>query len=214
MKLGLGELFADMLALFQEHIRLVLAVIVMITLGYSVLDLVSERVSSIAGIIVSVFVQYFILERILADPMDAELSGRRFGSMLGSSILSGIGIVVGLVFLIVPGLYLAARWTLAPAFVVAEHRRAIESLSASWEATSEHVMPLMIAYLVGLGGMVVFGIGIFVGVQFIPNADSTYLEIGMTNLVTACVSMAGWLLCASAFRLMVNRRAALENVFA
>jgi hypothetical protein len=56
-------------------------------------------------------------ERIAALVREA---GRRFWSLLGASILYGVGVIVGLLLLVVPGLIVAARWCLLAPLIMLE----------------------------------------------------------------------------------------------
>jgi hypothetical protein len=56
-------------------------------------------------------------ERIPALVREA---GRRFWSLLGASILYGLGVIVGLVLLVVPGVIVAARWCLLAPLIMLE----------------------------------------------------------------------------------------------
>jgi hypothetical protein len=60
-----------------------------------------------------------------------ERVGPRVLSLLGASILAGIGIAIGLVLLLVPGLILLTWWCLIPAAVVLERRGVFESFGRS-----------------------------------------------------------------------------------
>jgi len=66
-------------------------------------------------------------------------SGRSFGagfaSYFGASFLSGLGMVLGFVLLIAPGIYLMGRWSIATGLVIAEDEGAARSLRRSWDLT-------------------------------------------------------------------------------
>jgi hypothetical protein len=47
-------------------------------------------------------------------------AGRRFWSLLGASILYGVGVIVGLLLLVVPGVIVAARWCLLAPLIMLE----------------------------------------------------------------------------------------------
>ena len=71
-----------------------------------------------------------------ADVPVSELYSRtrpRLPALITAGILAGIGIAIGFVLLIVPGLYLLTRWALIVPVVVLERRRAGEAFSRSWE---------------------------------------------------------------------------------
>jgi Membrane domain of glycerophosphoryl diester phosphodiesterase len=54
-------------------------------------------------------------------------------AIIVGGVLAGIGVVLGLILLIVPGLYLLTRWILIIPVIVLEGRRAGESFGRSWE---------------------------------------------------------------------------------
>ena len=62
----------------------------------------------------------------------------RVWPLLGASILAGLGVAVGLVFLIVPGLILLTWWALIPPAIVLENRGVFESFGRSRELVRGH----------------------------------------------------------------------------
>ncbi len=75
----------------------------------------------------------------------------RVWPLLGASILAGLGIAFGLVFLIVPGLILLTWWALIPPSIVLENRGVFESFGRSRELVRGHAWNvfgvLIITYL-------------------------------------------------------------------
>jgi Membrane domain of glycerophosphoryl diester phosphodiesterase len=65
-------------------------------------------------------------------------SGSRLGSMLVASILMGIGVGIGLVLLIVPGVLLAIRWAVAVPVVMLEGLKARAAMRRSQELVEGH----------------------------------------------------------------------------
>ncbi len=57
----------------------------------------------------------------------------RLPTLIAAGVLAGIGIVLGLILLIVPGLYLLTRWALIAPVIVLERRSAGEAFSRSAE---------------------------------------------------------------------------------
>ena len=62
----------------------------------------------------------------------------RLPALIAAGIVAGIGIAIGLVLLIVPGLYLLTRWVLIPAVIVIEKRGAGDAFDRSWDLTRGH----------------------------------------------------------------------------
>jgi hypothetical protein len=79
-------------------------------------------------------------------------------SIAGASILAGIGIAIGLVLLIVPGLFLLTIWVLIVPVIVLENRRAMESFGRSrelvrgngWNAFGVIFLSWLVLLVVGL----------------------------------------------------------------
>jgi hypothetical protein len=95
--------------------------------------------------LVAAYLQLLIVTRALrgfgllprdADPRRPTLG--RFPSAILLGIIYGLGVLAGLVLLIAPGLLLAFRWYAALPAMVAEERRAADSLERSWELTCGH----------------------------------------------------------------------------
>lgn len=78
-------------------------------------------------------------------------------SLLGLSIISGIIITIGFILLIIPGLILLARLSLAPFVLVIEKKSIVESLSRSWSLTKHHTWDMLganiVQYIGGSGSM-------------------------------------------------------------
>ena len=61
------------------------------------------------------------------------------------SILSWLGIVVGLLLVIVPGLILLVRWSAATGFVIGRRQSVVEALGSSWDATKGYSWAIFLA---------------------------------------------------------------------
>jgi hypothetical protein len=84
----------------------------------------------------------------------------RLGTLLGSSLLYGIGIAVGLFLLIVPGMIAIARWSLIVPLVMIEGRGAREAFSRSSQLVKGHtgrvlVLVIITTLLTGLTSVVI-----------------------------------------------------------
>jgi hypothetical protein len=116
---------------------------------------------------------------------------RRFWPLLGASILYGLGVVIGLVLLIVPGLIAAARWSLMAPLIVLEGQGVLEARRRSSELVREPPAfevsgqtPAVIAIVVLVNLLVeapLAALGVAVG----SNSPWTYLIAFGWNALTA-----------------------------
>ena len=113
----------------------------------------------LAASIVSIVANYLLLRRYLAARGRLHEGGERFWAYLGMLILSTIGLVIGFLLLIVPGFILLVRWSAASGFLIGSRSGIVDSLRASWDATSGHGWAIFLAGLV-----LVIGLGIVGGI--------------------------------------------------
>ena len=107
-------------------------------------------------------------------------------------LLTNFAVLIGLVLLIVPGLYLYGRLFPAGAVMVAEERRhPIEAIRRSWAITEGHGWLIVALYiLVALaGGVLLFAVEQLTGIVFILAAGQ---ELGrfLTEIVLALLTAA------------------------
>ncbi len=126
-------------------------------------------------LIAAVGASYIVLETMLKKAGLQSYSGpRRFLPYLGLTILVILGVIAGMILLIVPGVYLAVRWSLAQARLVARGDGVMDSLKASWDLTKGYSLRIFLAILAfGLIGIV---IGFIAGL------------LGPTNIVGLVIS--------------------------
>jgi hypothetical protein len=72
---------------------------------------------------------------------------KRGGALVGVSLLTGIGVGVGLFLLVVPGLILFTRWSLAVPAVMLEHRSPLDAMRRSRELVSGHGWPVFAVFV-------------------------------------------------------------------
>jgi hypothetical protein len=95
------------------------------------------------------------------------LSATLNGFVGGLVVLILVG--VGLIFLVVPGVFLALSFFFVRQEIAVEDKNFIDALSASWELTSGHRLQLFgLALVVFVIGLVVTGVGSLVGFVGIP----------------------------------------------
>lgn len=96
---------------------------------------------------------------------------RKLITAILASLLYSVAMVVGLIFLIIPGLYLAIRLQFYLILIVEEDCGIIESLQKSWELTRGQAMPLFALFFAAICieiiGFILLFIGIFVATPLV-----------------------------------------------
>ena len=174
--IGIGEFFAEAFALCRECLGQVVIFVGLLTMGLLVFqfgvaesDLRSgqeiwQSVSAVFGIVFGYMIVMTVLQCVLVVAMlnrrgeTAELS-RSLLPYIGLTIVSGFGLMLGFLLLIVPGLILLTRWVAAPGYVVGRGDGAIDGLSKSWDLTS------------GKGWHVFGGLAVINGISFLASAQ-------------------------------------------
>jgi len=124
--------------------------------------------------------------------------GRYFGPGLGAAlpiailgVASGIMMAIGLIALIVPGLWVYAVYSVMPAAVVIE-KVGFGGLGRSAALTKEYRWPILGAiFLVGIITMVINGVAVFVVGMVLASSGGSGASIAMGVLVITALSAIG-----------------------
>jgi len=111
--------------------------------------------------------------------------------LLLAGLLAGLGILLGLVALVIPGLFLLTRWVLVTPVVVLEQLRAREALRRSWSLVKGHSWTvfgvIVVTVLIAIVAQVVF-VGVF---TFLPDFLQNWIGGLVANsIVTPFVALA------------------------
>lgn len=100
--------------------------------------------------IAALFAQYAVTRGALraAGLLAADGEAGRAGAFVIALILTGLGVMIGFLFLILPGIYLWARWALVAPLVVGEGMTSNEAMGESWARTQALVLPIAGAMLI------------------------------------------------------------------
>jgi hypothetical protein len=104
------------------------------TVAAFVVPLLGEGITSGGGFIAYLFGQYVLFQAVFKARKAMETPRLHFFSFILLALVLIIPIILGLVALLLPGLFLVARWIAAPAFVVARGRGVFEAATDSWNA--------------------------------------------------------------------------------
>lgn len=115
----------------------------------------------------------------------------RFIYSIVAGILIGIIVAIGLLLLILPGIYLALKFALAPAAVWIDDQGPISALSVSWNRTAGHLLTLIGVGLV-LGGIafVIIMVAIFAIVPLDTMTQSTALFLTYPTLLVVLIGVS------------------------
>ena len=146
--------------------------------------------------LVGVFLVQGALTLAVADVRDGrvdrsigQLYARTFphlGALLIAVILATIGITLGLILLIAPGLYLLTRWVLIVPAVVLEGRKAGESFTRSNELTSGHRWTVLgVVFVTWLASVVIGNLVVTLLTRVLPD----FFGVWLGNVVADCVTI-------------------------
>jgi hypothetical protein len=150
------------------------------------------------------FVFSCILQAALIHGTVADLNGRRasfadclttgLGSFLPLTVIAilvALGMGVGLVLLVVPGLILAVAWSVAIPVRVIEHKPIFEVFGRSWQLTSGYRWPIFALFLiVGIASLAIqFALIPLRGTMPSPAAGGSIIFVAAATIVNILVSM-------------------------
>tara|TARA_B100000678_G_C18143163_1_gene475683 strand:+ start:201 stop:863 length:663 start_codon:yes stop_codon:yes gene_type:complete len=94
---------------------------------------------------------FVLTMQLIQNGIEGGRRGRRgIFAYLGLTLLSGLGIVIGFVLLVLPGLILLARWSAAYGYLLGDGEGVTSALEESWDATTGHTVPVMLAFLASI----------------------------------------------------------------
>lgn len=107
-----------------------------------------------------------------------------FGSYFGIAILSGLGILLGFVFLIIPGVFLMVRWAPAYGYAMAEDSGVMVALERSFRDTEPHATPILVCQMAYVGLFFV-GLAIYALSEFFDPELLWFSTVGGNIILSA-----------------------------
>ena len=158
----------------------------------------------------SILAQYFLFARMLGRRASGGGTiGLRMAGFLGLAIVSFLGVSLATMLLIFPGIFLGARWLMAPAFFVDRGTGVFAALGESWRATRGHTGKLAVVLLLAMLALVI--------VSALP-APALFTHAILTALADAvvsnCFAMSLVALAAATYTLIVAPGRELAETFA
>ena len=188
-------------ALYQRHWRHLIPVAAAVYVGTAVITFILTSILSVLGAliaavlsIVGLFWVQGALTRAVQDIRDgrADLSvgdtfqsvGADIGPIAGASILAAIGIGIGFLLLIVPGLYLLTIWSLIVPVIVLEHAGVLDSFARSRDLVRGNGWNVF--GVVALTFLILLAFGIVLGLIFAPLDAS--VRTPLSNIVSGSLT--------------------------
>lgn len=117
-------------------------------------------------------------------PKEFSINAREWRSLLVVYLLVTLLVGCGLLFLLLPGVYLAARFAFAQFIALLRVEPPVVSLEKSWRETEPHAWSLF------FGTLIIFGFAMLLGMPFAPDPDDSIVA----RLADGLVSEVIWLL--------------------
>jgi len=225
---SIGNILDELRMLAGKHAGMLAGCMLGIGGAYTAIDWLSLQLDDdgaggmmeiLVGLIIGIYVQYAVTERLLADRLSLRGAPpvRRYGVLFVASLLIGIGLLLGLVMLVLPALYLSARWMIATPMIVEDNvagGSGFEALKQSWQTSAPFVPAFLLATLL-YGVIIVASEAVPLVTDFADlSAIEEQLVWAISNLLTGLSNVFGWTLAASAYRRAVPVQSGLEQVFA
>ena len=154
--------------------------------------------------LVGVVAAYLLLDAMLRK---TGLRERRdveaFYPYLGLSILYTLGVVLGFILLIIPGLLVMARWSISQPLIVARGGSVMRALGESWEQTRGNEFPILVAAFAII--LPLIAVLIACSLLFEP---SDLVGLVVTQLATSAMSVISLATGVAIFGLIVSRSGA------
>ncbi|MEM6476814.1 MAG: hypothetical protein AAF687_11665 [Pseudomonadota bacterium] len=158
-----------------------------------------------------IIAQYVLWQAVLRqERLGTNFADGRYLAFFGQSLLASLGIGFATVFLIIPGLIVAARWSMAPAFLIGNNDGVIDALGESWDTVSGNTTPIVLALLAGFVGTWLLSTGLVTsGLGYFGSLISTTMEHVVSNLSTVLMIAMGVYL----FKALVSSSEQISEVF-
>jgi hypothetical protein len=162
--------------------------------------------------LIAIFCEFVVTRRLLRR-RGVTLPAASIGAFVGALILMGLGIGLGFVLLILPGLYLWARWSITIPLILGEGASAGEAFTQSGVRTAKYVGPILAALV--LANLGVAG-SLAIGVFLYPDYDPAPIGLAIAlNLLSFGAQILTWHCGVAIYALTARPEAdTLEEIFA
>jgi Membrane domain of glycerophosphoryl diester phosphodiesterase len=142
---------------------------------------------------------------------DGEFRSGRFAAVFGVSFISNLAIILGFVLLVVPGIFLAVRWSIAVPAVVGSADSVTDGLRESWQKTKGQFWQILVVVLILT---LFFMLPVAAALWFTDTAagESAPFSLGI-NLVSSSGSVLGWYVMIALYEVLRSPRESLSEIF-
>jgi hypothetical protein len=238
--LDIGEVLSDTFAVIRRSfvvlaniavmfvaipvvVRIAGVVLTPLSPAFTILNLLGSLAHAVGTIIATNAILHLTMQDLHGQPLDTKvmfgLAGRKFWPALGLIILAIIGVALGSVLLIVPGVILALAWSAAQPALVLEDRGVFDSFRRSLELTRRKRWSIFLLYfLVGLVWLVIelVLLALFGGFQGLIHSNPTTTVL--VSLLSVIATPFSAVMSASLFDALRGREGygaeAVAEVFA
>ena len=193
-----GYLLGETANLIRVNAGLALAALVVMTFLGVGADLYPDfaRAAGFGSLVANLLLQYETTLALLVhyNLLDGPARRRRLWALLGLNLLSGIAILIGLILLILPGIYLLVRWSAAVPALITEDFDISASLGLSAEAVEGRFWHVFAAMAVVWTPAMV---GLFASV-LLPEGELLIASLILNLSLNLCL-IAGWHLAVAIY---------------
>jgi hypothetical protein len=192
-RLDVGRVISETFSTYSRHVGVLLGSAVVI---FGIIGIINGFLYDEGGFIFTLIIQILnliggaIFTGMVVKVVQAERQGQVttvgemfqsvsgvLGTLVGNGILKGIAVGIGLVLLIIPGIFLGTIWAVTAPAIVVERVGVIDAFSRSWELVQGNFWPVLGAYV--LGFLIVIGVSIV--------ASAIGIAIGLAGLIVLII---------------------------
>jgi hypothetical protein len=168
--------------------RIVIGFVVMTAVAI-VMDLkADDRSANLLFTVVALIFQIWLTTALLDELGKRKSVSAGSGTVIGVLLISQIGILLGLLLLVVPGVIAFVRWSMVVPIVLSDRRGSGAALTESWNRTKGHFWPI-------LGLFTVIYAPIFVvaaGVEIFAPTSLSVVPLVLFDGVASLALIVGW----------------------
>jgi hypothetical protein len=182
----------EALDLYKKHFVHLFLVAFVIYAGIAILSAVASAIGGVLVIVVLplAIIGLFLVQAALVEAVTDIRDGRvdmtvgetlsrgasRIGPVAGAGILAGIGIAIGLVLFIIPGLILLTWWSVIVPVIVIEGRGVLDSFSRSRQLVRGHDFQVFGVIVLEILLLIVAGIVLGIILAALPSGVQSFIS--------------------------------------